>query len=94
MTDYELEKFFFAKYNESINGTAETGRRVGQGDGGIMQSPLRIQDYIIAEHNRAMLHAMRAVETEAAERAALVAGDAGSPEGPEFAALIREEFGI
>jgi hypothetical protein len=94
MTDAEMEEYFYAKYNESLNSTGEAGRSMGQGNLGTAKQPSRFQDYIIAQHNRAMLFAMRAVEMETAERSALLVGDAESPEGADFAALIREEFGI
>jgi hypothetical protein len=94
MNDSELEAFFYNKYIESYDAQREAGLRMEQGYAGITHPVLYNSAQIIIQHNRAMLFAMRAVETETAERSALVVGDAESPESVEFAALIREEFGI
>jgi hypothetical protein len=95
MTDIELEDFFYGKYNEALSAQTAARRSVEQGYGGITHPALyNSADWHARSSDSAMLFAMRAVEKETAERSALVAGDAESPEGPEFAALIREEFGI
>jgi hypothetical protein len=94
MTDAEMEEYFYAKYYESLDSPRKAGRPVGQGYGGITHPSLYNVDTPEERHERAMLFAMRAIEEEAAERSALLAGDAESPEGADFAALIREEFGI
>jgi hypothetical protein len=94
MTDAEMEDFFYDKYNESLNAPAKAGCPVEQGYGGITHPSLYSAHTAAKRHDGAMLFAMRAVEKETAERSALLVGDAESPEGADFAALIREEFGI